>query len=367
MKRKMMIVLTAVLTACVFFTAAGAVSAAEKPVVEAVFCLDTTGSMSGLIEGAKQKIWSISNTIAGGEPRPELRIGLVGYRDYGDEYVTQVFPLTNDLDEVFGSLMSFSAAGGGDTPEHVNRALDDAVKRMEWSDDESTLRLIFLVGDCPPHMDYSDGYDYRVTCTEAVRRGIIVNTVQCGNHGETVRFWKDIARRSEGEYARVEQSGGMETIPTPFDDELSLLNSRLEETVVAFGMEGMEKSARRKKEVAKLAPAIAAERASYMGGADEIGEFDLVDAVNNGTVDLDELSDKELPPSMRRMTDARKKRFLEEKRAERENIREEIKKLTVKRNAYVAGKTAESGNRDSFDGIVCTIIRKQAGEKGISY
>src|SRR3954469_13380196 len=99
----------------------------KKPKVEVVFALDTTGSMGGLIEGAKQRIWSISNQIASGRPTPDLRVGLVAYRDKGDAYVTRVSDLTDDLDAVHAALKGFQAAGGGDTPESVNQALDDAV------------------------------------------------------------------------------------------------------------------------------------------------------------------------------------------------------------------------------------------------
>ena len=76
----------------------------NKPQVEVVFCLDTTGSMGGLIEGAKQKIWSITNQIASGRPIPDVKVGLVAYRDRKDEYVTKVFDLTNDLEEVHKNL-----------------------------------------------------------------------------------------------------------------------------------------------------------------------------------------------------------------------------------------------------------------------
>src|SRR5262245_2388420 len=85
----------------------------KKPRVEVVFCLDTTGSMGGLLEGAKAKIWSISNQIANGKPTPELKIGLVAYRDKGDAYTTQVHDLTDDLDDVHAKLKKFEAAGGG--------------------------------------------------------------------------------------------------------------------------------------------------------------------------------------------------------------------------------------------------------------
>src|SRR6059058_2615842 len=70
----------------------------KKPKVEVVFCLDTTGSMGGLLQGAKDKIWAICNQIVSGKPAPDLKVGLVAYRDKGDAYVTQVHELTGDLD-----------------------------------------------------------------------------------------------------------------------------------------------------------------------------------------------------------------------------------------------------------------------------
>src|SRR5882757_7264849 len=102
---------------------AGATTQSTKPQIEVCFVLDTTGSMSGLIEGAKQKIWSIANEMISAKPTPEIRFGLVGYRDRGDEYVTKVFNLTDDLDGIYAHLQSFKADGGGDTPESVNEAL----------------------------------------------------------------------------------------------------------------------------------------------------------------------------------------------------------------------------------------------------
>src|ERR1700723_1924153 len=101
----------------------------EKPKIEVVFCLDTTGSMGGLIDGAKAKIWAICNQIASGKPTPDLKVGLVAFRDKGDDYVTKVFDLTDDLDAIHGHLKKFQAAGGGDTPEPVNQALFDAVHK----------------------------------------------------------------------------------------------------------------------------------------------------------------------------------------------------------------------------------------------
>ena len=92
-------------------TEAKATLEAKTPKIEVVFVLDTTGSMSGLIAAAKEKIWAIANTLATAKPAPVIKMGLVGYRDRGDAYVTTYTALTDDLDAVYANLMKFQAAG----------------------------------------------------------------------------------------------------------------------------------------------------------------------------------------------------------------------------------------------------------------
>src|SRR5439155_20332835 len=193
--------------------------------------------MTGLIEGAKQKIWSIANDMISAKPTPEIRLGLVAYRDRGDAYVTKVFDLTNDIDAIYSQLQSFRAEGGGDTPESVNEALSDAVNRISWSGNKQVLKIIFLVGDAPPHMDYPDGPKYPQVCKEAMKRDLIINTVQCGDLAETTPVWKEIAQLSEGSYAAIPQSGNMVSIATPMDKELGELNRKLGTTLVPYGSE----------------------------------------------------------------------------------------------------------------------------------
>src|SRR6516162_3936978 len=207
----------------------------ERPKVEVVFCLDTTGSMGGLIAAAKAKIWSICNQVASGKPTPDLKVGLVAYRDKGDAYITQVFDLTADLDAVHARLKTFQAQGGGDTPESVNQALYDSVHKVKWSTDKKTLRLIFLVGDAPPHMDYTDDVKYPVTCKKACAKGIIINTVQCGTDPECAKFWKDICAKAEGSYIQIEQNGGVVAVATPFDKRLGEINDELARSTLVYG------------------------------------------------------------------------------------------------------------------------------------
>ncbi len=96
---------------------------AQKHRIEVVFVLDTTSSMSGLIQAAKEKIWSIATTMASAQENPDIRMGLVAFRDRGDAYITRSYDLSHDLDSMYASLMDFRAQGGGDGPESVNQAL----------------------------------------------------------------------------------------------------------------------------------------------------------------------------------------------------------------------------------------------------
>ena len=84
---------------------------APKPVVEVAFVLDTTGSMGPLIEGAKRKIWSIATAIVDANPHADIRMGLVAYRDIGDEYVTRTFNLTTDIQDLYANLLELKARG----------------------------------------------------------------------------------------------------------------------------------------------------------------------------------------------------------------------------------------------------------------
>ncbi len=116
-------------------TQAAQVMPVQSHRIEVVFVLDTTSSMSGLIQAAKEKIWSIATTMAGAQENPDIKMGLVAFRDRGDAYITRVFDLSDDLDSMYASLMDFRAQGGGDGPESVNQALYDSIHKVSWSND----------------------------------------------------------------------------------------------------------------------------------------------------------------------------------------------------------------------------------------
>ncbi len=342
--------------------------------IEVGFVLDTTGSMSGLIEGAKQKIWSITNQMASGQPRPEIRIGLVGYRDRGDAYVTKLTDLDQDIDAVYARLMELRADGGGDTPESVNQALHEAVTRFSWSESQDVYKVIFLVGDAPPHTDYPNDVPYTESVRLARSKGIVVNTVQCGNVGGTARVWKQIATGGDGEYVAIAQDGAMVAMETPHDEVLARLNRELAGTVVAYGDESDRDELMGKVGRALSAPMSAvASRLSYFaksGGGVASGRADLVDAVEEGLVEAEALPAAELPAEMQAMDAEERAAYVKEKAERRAVIQKKITEVSRKRDDYVRqenARLASEGKDDGFDQRVLGAIRAQAAEKGIAY
>ncbi len=352
----------------------------RRPQVEVAFVLDTTGSMSGLIEGAKQKIWSIANEIASANDNPEVKFGLIGYRDRSDEYVTKTYDLTDDLDSIYLRLMEFQAGGGGDSPESVNQALHESVDQLSWSEDADTLRLIFLVGDAPPHMDYQDDVKYDESCDLARSKDIIINTIQCGNMSGTAEIWRAIASAAQGEYVAIEQEGGMHAIETPLDAKISELNQAMAGTVITYGDARAQRVGASKVANALAAsPEAAASRYDYFSksGADAdaapvaiSGNEDLLAQLANDELKVEEIENDMLPHELQELEGAELEAHVTEMAAKRNAIQAELNEVLRERQVYVdqeRAKRAAEGKSEGFDDQVKDLIRKQAAEKGIGF
>ena len=341
--------------------------------IEVAFVLDTTGSMSGLIEGAKRKIWSIANQLASAEQGAEVRFALIGYRDRGDAYVTQIHDLTNDIDAVYARLMQFQADGGGDGPESVNQALHEAVTRLDWSTSPNVYRVIFLVGDAPPHLDYQDDVRYDRSVRLARQRDIAVNAIQCGEWTETAQIWREIASLGMGTYAAIAQDGGMATIATPLDDELAKLNRELAGTVLAYGREDERREADEKVRNALRAEApAAADRLAYLSkasdGAVVTGSKDLVAEAAAGA-SVASVAPEALPERLREMPAEKRQAYVDGQLAKRKAMQSRIAEVTAERDAYLAEEEAKAraaGRDDAFDQKVNDAIKAQAARKGIA-
>ncbi len=347
-----------------------------NPKIDVVFVLDTTGSMGGLIQTAKEKIWSIATTMASAQHTPEIRIGLVAYRDRGDAYVTKIVDLSSDLDSVYAALMDFEANGGGDTPESVNKALYDAVHNMSWSQEDQTYQVIFLVGDAPPHMDYNE-VRFPEIVASAIEKGIVINTIQCGEIPMTVGPWTQIASLSHGNFFQVDQAGGAVAFTTPYDEEIATLSARLDDTRLYFGT-AEEKEAMRGKVAATdkmhegASFASRARRGVFnaMAGGREnfLGHNELVAAVSSGTVKLDELDEDVLPAALKPMAPVEQEAYVAELAEKRADLQRQIEEIVVNRSSYLKKKVEEAGGlKDSLDQKIYDAVREQAAAAGLEY
>lgn len=349
----------------------------DRPKIEVVFVLDTTGSMSGLIHAAKEKIWSIASTMAAAQIAPDIKMGLVAYRDRGDSYITQNVALSSDLDSMYARLMDFKADGGGDTPESVNQALYDAVHKMAWSQDQQTYKVIFLVGDAPAHMDYQDDVKYPETLAVAQNKGIIINTIQAGQDRATTANWQQLASLGNGSYFQVEQAGNAVAITTPFDKKMATLSARMDDTRLYFG--NKQEKAKQKSKVAattklnkQASEESLARRAMFnsaiSGKTNFLGDGELIDAISSGRVELSSIAKEDLPASIQAMKPEQQKIIIRNKAKERDILGREIKVLAEKRNNYLQQKVEEAGGKkESLDAKIYQTLRKQAAKKGMIY
>lgn len=373
--------LLTLLTAPQAARAATPLPAANTPTLEMVFVLDTTGSMGGLLDGAKQKIWSIVNSVQQSAHPPRVRVGLVAYRDHGDAYVTRVTPLTSDLDKIYTTLMTYKADGGGDTPEDVRRALADGVRKGGWSArSPRTAQVLFLVGDAPPHNDYVQEPDTLTTAALAAKRGIVINAIECGSAEDTRTAWQKIAKHAEGAFFAIEENGGVQVTPTPYDKPLAKLGSSLGQTYTAYGGGGSvggagvfqarnaQRQAAAESTVAAAAPKpAAADRALNKALNSEAYAGDLMQSLENGSVKLKDVKPADLPVAMQKMTPEAREKEIARRLAERKAMRVQILALSRKRDVFLAAATKKksSGKPPAFDAAVTAALRKQTASKGI--
>lgn len=350
-----------------------AFAAEDRPQLDVVFVLDTTSSMGGLIEGAKEKIWSIASRMASGHPTPRIRVGLVAYRDRGDAYETLRFDLTEDLDTVYKNLRAFQAEGGGDGPEHVGKGLGEAVKKMSWSDGKRTAKMIFLVGDAPAHDDYQDGFKLSTMAKLAIEKGIVVNTIRCGADLTTEAQFREVAKLADGSFISIGQGGGMVAVVTPFDEELGKLNGAIASKSVWGGSaRGREAGEENKRELKEMKETAAADRMAYRAKAGAGASAAPAEVIAYGGLDLvadpakvEGMKDDQLPENLRKMKATERRAWLEQQKKEKAELEAKVEKLAKERDGWMM-KNA-SAKKDSFDDNVMAKVKESAARVGVAY
>lgn len=349
---------------------AGLSPATAKPTVEVAFVLDTTGSMARLIEGAKRKIWSIATTIVDSNPDADIRMGLVAYRDIGDDYVTSKIELTRDIQDLYANLLELKARGGGDWPESVNEALDVAVNKLQWTQGGDVRHIVFLVGDAPPHMDYTHDTKYPTTLSVARQKDIIVNAVLAGDARDTERVWRDIAQIGQGRFIPIPQDGGqIVVIETPYDQDIIILQQQLNGTVIPYGPREIQKRTEMKVQqqasVAASAPSTATDMASYISKRSAstseavTGGGDLVADAAKGKTSVATVADADLPERLRAMKPEQREAEVAKQVEQRKALSEKLAALVAKRDKYIADQAVKSPKTSSFDGVVRETLKAQ--------
>lgn len=343
---------------------------AQRATIELLFVLDTTGSMGGMLEGAKSKIWGIVNEVLQrqGNAGATIRVGLVAYRDRGDAYVTRITALSDNLDNVYAQLMAFRPEGGGDGPEDVRSALAEAVRAGGWSAPGArTSQVMFLVGDAPPHDDYRNLPSTIASAREANRRGIIVNAIQCGSDASTGMAWRSVAQYGGGEYLAIAQDGGVQVIVTPYDQELAQLGEQIGGTYMAYGNreDRLQRQSAQVGMEAKVAaaapPAARAERAVNKGLNDKAyDDRDLVQKAATSGFAVSTVAEAELPDALRKLAPAQRQAALDQAVAERKVLRDKILALSKQRDQYLAEQRRKGGGaKTGFDAAVSSALGRQ--------
>jgi hypothetical protein len=325
--------------------------------------------MDGLIDQTKSQLWKMVNELASSKRDgeiPDIELALYEYGNSGLSatvgYVRQVSALTTDLDLISEKLFELKTNGGD---EYCGWTIQSVTNDLEWSKSNDDLKLIIMAGNEP----FNQGkIDYKISCKAAITKGIMINTIHCGDYETGVRtFWKDGADLSDGEYMNINQDAKVVHIETPFDAEILELNQRLNDTYIGFGRSGKNRKEMQMEQdvnAASYGDANNVERAvSKSKAAYRNEEWDLVDAMKKDDKVLKDVKTEDLPAVMQAMTKAEQKEYVEKKTAEREEIQTKINDLNGKRQAFIAEKQKTDGEALTLDNVMLKAVRKQAEAK----
>ena len=373
MKKISMLLCAVMVLSSLGTTVAAPAGKEPRPLIQMAILLDTSGSMTGLIDQARSQLWKIVNEFVAAKrdgKRPDLHVALYEYGKSSipasEGYLRQIVPLTRDLDKMSEELFALTTNGG---EEYCGKVIQAAVKGLSWSKSPEDLKVIFIAGNEP----FTQGdVDYRVACKAAISKSIMVNTIHCGPHDVGVSTgWKDGALLADGSFTSVDHNRRVAHIAAPQDKEIARLGVELNKTYVPYGKLGLEGQKRQKvqDENARRAGAgSSAQRAVSKGSRlYRNTAWDLVDAFKEGKVKLEEVKKEDLPENIRKMSAEELRKYLVSKQEQRKKIQLDIQKLNEARKKHVAAervKLAVSGKK-TLDVAMIENLRKQAAKKNI--
>jgi len=343
----------------------------KAPKIQAAILLDVSNSMDGLIEQAKAQLWTMVNvmgkTKCNGET-PQIEIALYEYgRDNNDAkkgYIKQVSPFTSDLDDLSQKLFQLTTNGGDEYCGHV---IHTSLNELNWDTASSNYKVIFISGN----EDFLQGsISYTLACTEAKKKGVIVNTIYCGDRLQGIKeHWNLLGECGNGNFTNINSDATPEDIPTPYDSTLITLNEKLNGTYLSYGYMGSNK-----KELQGAMDAANSSINSYAGVNRAVSKsspktynnssWDLVDAKAEDNKILEKIDLKTLPDSLQKKSRPELEVIVNQKSAERAGIQKEMQDISKKREAYIANekinKAKAANHSQTLESEVEKIIREQA-------
>lgn len=345
----------------------------KKQTIKVALLLDTSNSMDGLINQAKSQLWEIVNELSYakyGIQKPDLKIALYEYGndrlESSDGYIRQVLGFSDDLDEISEKLFSLTTNGG---KEYCGQVITSSLNELKWGKNKNDLRLIFIAGNEP----FTQGkINYKEAISDAKEKDVIINTIYCGDYNTGISgMWKDGADLGGGDYMTINHNKKVIHIVTPYDDQIIILNKKLNKTYIYFGHSGSVKFANQSRQdinAEKLAAPVSVKRAvSKSSRLYKNSAWDLVDKSEEEEIDYSKIKRKQLPKELQNMSDKELEKYVEKQKKIRADIKAQINELNKKRRAFIAKKQRESTKKDELESVMIKAIKKQAMKKNYSW
>lgn len=347
---------------------------ADRCPVDLVICLDTSGSMTALLDSARGRLWDVVNDLAKARPTPSLRVGLLTYGSpsrarAAEGWVVRQIDLTSDLDSVYGRMMAMTTEGG---EEYVGWVLNEALKTMSWSSDPRALKLIFVAGNESADQG-AEHFNFRYVSEQARSRGITINAIYAGNRPQGIQEkWQEVAKHGGGSFSAIDMHCGTIQISTPQDSILLQLNLELNATYIPYGERGeagAANQAEQDRNAEAMGPQAASSRALAKGGRlYSNAVWDLVDAAQGKDFDWASLESEDLPANMRSMSVSERQAYVEAKRVARAEIQKKIQEVSGAREAFLKqARQKAGGGATSLDDAMLQTIHEQAKAKGFTF
>jgi hypothetical protein len=351
---------------------APAPTTAPAQIIELAICLDTSGSMNGLIDSARARIWDIVSDLATATPTPKLRVALVTFGNDGhvaeNGWTLVDSALSDDLDTLSAKLFALTTNGG---TEYVGRAVDVATKSLSWTPGDQALKLIVIAGNESAEQDQT--VKYQEACQRAIAAGIMVNSIYCGGATDQLaEAWRDVARLADGKSACIDQNTGVVAMDTPFDAELVALGTALNSTYIPYGAQGEWGKGNQVEQdgnAQRSSTAVAAQRSAAKGSMLYCNtHWDLVDASRAPDFKLESIETKDLPEAMRVLTIEGRREYIAQRAAERAEIQAKVLEASTRRAQFIATETAKLGAANkTFDRAIRDAVRAQAVARGLAF